>query len=62
MEKQKEHCPNVAEFIVPWAGKLYSYCESHANQVCKIGEVMGAPIQVKRIIALRKCEGKNDLN
>ena len=61
MEEQKEHCPNVAEYIVPWAGKLHSCCEAHANRMCKIGEVMGAPIQVKRIVGfntLKKCEGK----
>ncbi len=61
MEEKKEHCPNVAQFIVPWAGKLYNYCEVHANAICNIGEVIGAPIQVKPIVTLGHCEGANDL-
>ena len=61
MEEQKEHCPNIAQYIVPWAGKLYNYCEIHANAICEIGEIISSPIQVKKIITLEQCEGANDL-
>ena len=61
MEEKEEHCPNVAQFIVPWAGKLYSYCEIHANSICNIGKVIGSPVQVKKIVTLEQCEGANDL-
>ena len=61
MEEKKEHCPNVAQFIVPWGGKLYSYCEIHANRICSIGMAMGVSVQVKKIVTLEQCEGANDL-
>ncbi len=58
---KKENCPNKAEFIVPWAGKLYNYCGDHANRLRGIGEVIGASLEMKPITTDEKCDGTNDL-
>lgn len=59
--KEKKHCPNKAQFIVPWAGKLYNYCKIHANGMCALSQAIGAPIQVREIVSNDNCEGANDL-
>ena len=61
-ELKKIGCSNKAEFILPWGGKLLSYCEIHANEICSIAKVIGSPIQVKRINTKEYCESLVNLN
>ena len=57
----KEHCPNKAQFIVPWANKPYIYCKIHTASICAIGKAIGAPIQVQPITTDTNCEGIDDI-
>lgn len=40
-------CNELARVILPWGGKLLSYCPVHANQLVMLGNAIGSPIQAK---------------
>ncbi len=55
-----KNCQNKAKFILAWGGKLYRYCEDHANELCIIGQAIGTNIDVQIIITDDYCEKKNE--
>lgn len=60
-EFDKNKCPNTASIAVPWAGKILELCEVHANGIVVLGNVIGSPVQPKRILSNQQCQGNNDL-
>ena len=55
-------CPNNAEVIVPWAGKILKGCKKHANAMAILGNVMGAPVEARALPPKSdKCEFQDDL-
>ena len=61
MTDQKEHCPNNAEFVMPWAGKLMNYCEVHTRGMRALAGAMGYPMEVRKLLGEHECMGANDL-
>lgn len=61
-EFDKDKCPNTASIAVPWAGKILDYCEVHANGIVVLGNVIGSPVQPRRIVSEDQCQGNNDLD
>jgi len=60
-EFDKNKCPNMGGFMVPWGGKILKLCHVHANGMVVLGNVIGSPIQIEPIITFEQCEGANDL-
>ena len=54
-------CPASAQFAVPWAGKIYICCETHARALKAIGEHIGAPVEVRPIVTVEHCYSVDDL-
>ena len=60
--ENKNKCKNKAEVAVPWAGKILKGCEKHARGLVLLGEVMGSPIEARRLPPNKdKCEFADDL-
>ena len=47
MENETQQCNEIARITLPWGGKVVNYCPFHANQLVKLGQVMGAPISAQ---------------
>lgn len=58
----KNKCPNTAIVAVPWAGKIFEYCQMHANRIVVLGNAIGSPVEWRRMITDSQCEGANDLH
>lgn len=53
-------CSEPAELIVTWANKEGNYCRYHATGLVKLGDLLGSPVPVRKIIGTDSCasEGK----
>ena len=56
IDEQTNRCDSKkANFVVPWAGALKMCCEEHAHQFEVLGNVIGSPVEVRRIKTKEKC-------
>ena len=59
---KEEKCPNRAEAIVPWAGKIMKGCLPHCRNMATLGVVIGNPVEIRTLPpTLDNCEFNNDL-
>jgi hypothetical protein len=63
MKNKMEKCTEQARITLPWGGKLLNYCPVHANQIVKLGNAMGSPVQAQLIpiTAVMECESHTPL-
>lgn len=59
----KKKCPNIAIYLVPWAGSIMSLCVVHAKGMSALGAVIGSPIQIRPLGGENdeQCQGPDDL-
>jgi len=56
MVNSNDKCREIAKVIVPWNGKLLCYCAVHANQLVRLAECLGCPVEVRLLSSLEQIE------
>jgi hypothetical protein len=56
-------CIEKAKILLPWGGKILSYCPVHANQLVMIGQASGNTISAKLLPpgSAELCESNQEL-
>ena len=55
-------CPNTAEVIVPWGGKIIKGCKHHGRNMSYLAQAMGSVIEIRELPPNNdKCEFQDDL-
>ncbi len=49
MTIEQGQCPNKAECIYPWAGKLMKACRPHTRTMEMLAEAIGAEIEIRAL-------------
>lgn len=52
----REKCNEIAQFVVPWAGKTLLFCERHTREISALGGAMGTPLEARPINTTDECE------
>lgn len=54
-------CPNKAEYIYPWSGKLMHACHQHTNAMRAVAQAIGAVFSAEPLVNGMMCQHKDDL-